>query len=713
MKNENQLLICVLVLIILWISCTPDSSEDQNWPNYQGQKSSNQYSALDQINKSNADQLEVAWIYNCGDADTAKNRTQIQCNPLIVDGVLYGSTPSLKFFALNATTGEEIWRFDPYAGSEYTAFGMGVNRGLAYWEGDQVSRLLVSAGAFLYALDTETGQPIKSFGQEGKVDLHTGLDRIVDDLFIVSNTPGIVFQDLIIMGARVSESTGAIPGHIRAFNVKTGEQEWIFHTIPHPGEMGHDTWPEGAWEHFGGANAWAGFSLDEERGIVFVPTGSAAWDFYGGDRPGENLFANCLIALDAATGERIWHYQFVHHDIWDRDLPAPPNLITIERDGKQIDAVAQITKSAYVYIFDRETGTPIFPIEEVPVPASKMIGESAWPTQPIPTKPLPFARNRMQEEDITRRTPAAYDFVKAKWDLLDEGPVFMPPSQNGAIILPGLDGGGEWGGAAFDEGTGNLIVNASEMPWILQLLPYEAKEGSPMAKGKSLYNAYCASCHGADLKGGDMFGAVPSLVALKRRLNQTQVIQTIDKGKGAMPSFSYLSDQQKDQISAFLLELESETHVESIEADDWPYPYYFNGYRRFKDQDGYPAITPPWGTLNAINLHTGALTWKVTLGEYPELTAQGVEPTGCESYGGPVVTAGGVVFMAGTLDEKFRVFDKDNGDLLWETKLPAAGFATPATYSVNGEQYVVVACGGGKLGRPSGDAYVAFKLKEK
>ncbi|MEM6320164.1 MAG: PQQ-binding-like beta-propeller repeat protein [Bacteroidota bacterium] len=696
-------------MVLLCLNCQNNTPQYVNWSSYLGDKNVSQFSPLTEINKENVQQLKVAWTYQTGDADTEKNRTQIQCNPLIIDGVLYGSSARLKFFALDAQTGKNLWTFDPFADQAFKAFGMGNNRGLAHWTDGRENRLLVTAGSFLYALDAQTGQPIADFGEQGKVDLHEGLDRNVEGLFINSNTPGIVYQDKLILGCRVSESggAGAVPGHIRAYNVKTGEQEWLFHTIPWPGEYGYETWPEGAWQYSGGANAWAGFSLDEERGTVFVPTGSASFDFYGGDRIGENLFANCLLALDANTGKRKWHYQFVHHDIWDRDLPAPPNLIRVKHKGKMVDAVAQITKSSYVFVFDRDTGEPLFPIEEVPVAASELAGEEAWPTQPIPVKPPPFSRNRITEQDLTQRTPEAHAEIKKVFANLHEGASFVPPSEAGSIIFPGLDGGGEWGGAAFEESSGQLIVNASEMPWILRMKKTETVAGQSL--GKSTYNAFCLSCHGKDMQGGDMFGAAPSLVDLNQRLDAKAVKITLKNGKGAMPSFGFLSDTQVDALAGFLLKKES-TDTKEAGKSAWPYPYYFEGYNKFVDQDGYPAITPPWGTLNAINLNTGEISWKVTLGEYPELAEQGMTETGCESYGGPVVTASGLVFMAGTLDEKFRVFDSQNGDLLFETKLPAAGFATPAVYAIDGKQYIVIACGGGKVGQKSGDSYVAFSL---
>ena len=701
-----------LLLFFCFQACKKKESAFVNWSAYLGDKHANQYTPLTQINKKNVKNLKVAWTYNSGDADLEKNRTQIQCNPLIIDGILYGSSPRLKFFALDATNGTEIWTFDPFDENKYKAFGMGVNRGLAYWTDGREKRLLLTAGPYIYAINAQTGNLITEFGENGKVDMHEGLDRNVKDLFINSNTPGIIYKDKLILGCRVSESggVGAVPGHVRAFNVRTGAQEWIFHTIPHPGEYGYETWPAGAWQYAGGANAWAGFSLDEEREMVFVPTGSASFDFYGGDRIGENLFANCLIALDANTGKRKWHFQMVHHDIWDRDLPAPPNLVRVEHNGKEIDAVAQITKSSHIFLFNRETGEPLFPIEEVPTPPSTLEGEAAWPTQPIPVKPPPFSRNRVTEKDLTSRTPEANAYVKKIWKKASEGEHFVPLTEDGTIVFPGLDGGGEWGGAAFEPSTGNLIVNASEMPWVLSLRKADAVAGKNIPKGKSIYNAFCLSCHGKDLQGGDMFGIVPSLKNLNERLDKQQITQILKNGKGTMPSFNFLPEDQKNAIAAFLLEAPDVEKVTIEEKDSWPYPYYFNGYTRFQDQEGYPAISPPWGTLNAINLNTGEISWKITLGEYPELIAKGMDPMGSESYGGPVVSESGLIFIAGTLDEKFRVFDSKDGTLLYETILPAAGFATPSVYAVDGKQYIVIACGGGKLGKKSGDTYVAFSL---
>ncbi len=711
------LLACLLFQIS---ACEPNKDtnafpQDTDWAWYLGGPGTNHYSPLAQINVENVSKLRIAWRYYSGDRDSS-NRSQIQCNPLIIDGILFGTSPKLKCFALNAATGEELWVFDPFDGN-YQLFGMGVNRGLAYWSDGLEERLLYSAGAFLYAIDAKTGKLKKDFGAGGKVDLHNGLGRDAADLFIISTSPGIVYKDLLIMGSRVSESMGAAPGHIRAYNIRSGKIEWIFHTIPLPGEFGNATWPEGAWQNSGGANAWSGMSLDEKRGWVFVPTGSASFDFYGGDREGDNLFANCVIALNASTGKRIWHYQTVHHDLWDRDLPCPPNLVTVERNGKKIDAIAQVTKSAYIFLLDRQTGQPLFPVEERPVPASQLKNEKAAATQPIPTKPPPFARQRVREEDLTTRSPKANAFAKAIWENSLEGEPFIPPSEVGTFIFPGFDGGGEWGGAAVDPQTNIIYINASEMPWVVQMVPYIPEDDGYLAtQGKNIYNTTCMRCHGLDLEGASIFQA-PSLIDLNQRMDEEDVAQVIQNGKGMMPATNYLSAGEVKAVVAFLFGSDEKIEASDIQPDSltssWSYPYLMTGYHRFKTPDGYPAIKPPWGTLNAINLNTGEIVWKIPFGEYPELSAKGIPTTGSESYGGPVVTAGGLVFIAATPDEKFRAFDKKTGKLLWETKLPAAGYATPSIYAIDGKQYVVVAAGGGKLDTKSGDVYLAFALSEE
>ena len=696
-------------------------SEDdpyRTWKRFGGDATNSQYSGLDQINKTNVDRLEVAWVYRAGGAE---ERRQIQCNPIVVDTLLFATTPQLEAVAVHAATGEEVWRFRGVAGGEEVP-ALGVNRGLVYWsdgaEDGKDARVLFSVGASLFAIDARTGQPVEAFGDGGRVDLYVGLGEDARGRTLLANTPGVVFDNLLILGMRLSEGPDAAPGYVRAFDVRTGQLAWTFHTIPLPGEAGYETWPPDAYARVGGANAWTGMSLDEERGIVYVPTGSAAFDFYGGNRHGENLFANSLLALDARTGRRVWHYQFVRHDLWDRDLPAAPNLLTVERDGERIDAVAQITKSGHMFVFDRETGEPLFPIEEVPVPPSDLDGEAAWPTQPLPTVPAPFARQQLTEDNLTRRTSEAHEAVLARLREVRSGGQFVPPSKEGTVIFPGFDGGGEWGGAAHDPTSGVLYVNANEMPWILTMVDVPVPEDERLASlGRQVYAVRCAACHGIDGEGEG--GQYPALVALHERRTSADVHALLETGKGMMPSFGHLPQEERDALVAFLFDLDGTArggaNADSASAEPAPrptLPYAHTGYHRFLDPDGYPAVEPPWGTLSAIDLNTGEYRWQVPLGDLEGADYPGHDVTGAENYGGPVVTAGGLIFIGATKDEKFRAFDKDTGALLWETELPAGGYATPATYEVDGRQYVVIAAGGAKMGTKPGDAYVAFALPD-
>lgn len=686
----------------------PRSNGTSDWPTTGGDPGNSRYSPLDQINRTNVVALRVAWTYHTGDG-LANGRSEIQATPVVVDGVLYTTTPSLAVVALRADSGTLMWRFDPFENRRRESH---VNRGIAYWSEGGERRILFSAGRRLYSLEATTGRPAVGFGDSGWVDLAAGLGRDIGDAFILATSPGVVYQDLLIQGTRVGEGEGSAPGDIRAYDVRTGRIRWTFHTAPRPGELGYDTWPADAWKTAGGANSWAGITADVHRGIVYIPTGSATPDFYGGNRIGANLFANTLLALEARTGKRLWHFQTVHHDLWDRDLPAAPNLLRVKRAGRTVDAVAQITKSGFVFLFDRETGDPLFPVEEQAVPTSDLKGEKAWTTQPFPLAPAPFVRQSIAETDLTELTPSAHAAALQRFRTLRHDALFAPPSREGTIVLPGFDGGGEWGGAAVDRQTGVIYVNGSDVPWIAamrEVTDIPLSTGSPRA-GAEVYAAFCTSCHSADRRGIDR---APSLLGVGARLSAEQVHEIIDHGRGFMPSFTNLREDEKQAVIAYLLgrplppRMAQSTDKSSERTSA---PYEFAGYERWRDSTGYPAIKPPWGTLSAIDLNTGAYRWRIPLGEYDALTAKGVPVTGTEQYGGPIVTAGGLVFIAATQDEKFRAFDKITGKLLWQTLLPAAGYATPSTYSVRGKQYVVIAAGGGKLGTKSGDAYVAFAL---
>src|SRR5690606_7758190 len=399
-----------------------------------GTKDGNRYSSNEQINLGNVDQLKVAWSYSTHDKDTS-NRSEIQCNPIVVDGILYGVSPRLKLFALDAATGKQKWLFDPAKVIEGENPKFGITRGVVYWEDETGTdqRILYSSASMLYAINAADGTLIRDFGENGYIDLRENLDTEGSEKgSALGKTPGVIYKDLLIVGMSVSEAEDALPGHIRAFNVKTGKREWIFHTIPHPGEFGYDTWEDKeAYKSIGGANAWAGMSLDEARGIVYVPTGSASPDFYGGTRKGPNLFANSIVALDASTGEYIWHYQVVHHDLWDRDLPANPNLVTVNHNGKKIDALAQITKQGYVFLLDRTNGEPVFDIEERPVPQNALPGEQPWPTQPYPTLPEPFSRQHFGPDEVNDLNPETYGELMERYKKIKHREHFVPPSKEG------------------------------------------------------------------------------------------------------------------------------------------------------------------------------------------------------------------------------------------------------------------------------------------
>ena len=665
-----------------------DASTDIGWP-VNGGIDNIRYSPLSQIDRANVSRLTTAWTYDSGDAFKG---SEMQSNPIVVDGVLYATTPALKVIALDAETGHELWTFDPSGG---TAPGTRFrHRGVAVHD----DRVFVTYRNWLYALDRRTGRPIASFGSNGRVDLREGFDRPVDKVTISASTPGAVFEDLLIMGSTVPETLPGTPGDIRAFDVKTGRIRWTFHTVPHPGERGYDTWPKDAWKISGGANAWSGVTVDSKLAMVFAATGSASFDFYGANRLGDNLFANCVLALDARTGKYVWHFQGVRHDVWDLDFPAAPSLVTVKRNGRPVDAIAQITKTGFVFVLDRRTGQTLFPIEYRKVPQSTIDGEQLADTQPFPLKPPAFTRRGPTEAMLTRRTEAAHAEVVTEFRKLKAG-LFTPPSFEGTIEFPGVDGGAEWGGAAFDPESALLYVNANEMPWIVRLIPNN---------DTSLYDAKCATCHRTDRQGSP---AAPSLIDVDKRRTREQLADVIRHGTGRMPGFPDLGAKNISDLVEYLITGRDKGADPAVMQDPSWLKYRSDGETLWRDPDGYPPLTPPWGTLSAIDLNAGAIRWQIPLGEFPELVARGLRNTGSDNYGGPVVTASGLLFIGATnFDRKFHAYDKLTGKLLWEATLPFAGNATPAVYRINGREYVVIVCGGGKNGAPSGSSIVAFAL---
>lgn len=697
MKHRILLGIAGGLMALLAFREANDSSLD--WPEYNGNAARSHYSEASQISAENVNQLKVAWTYASGGADTVFHRTQMQCNPIVIDGILYGVSANTQAFALDATTGKELWK------TNVTETEGTTSRGVSYWAEGSEKTIFFGAGKWLYAVDAVTGKLRSSFGEKGRINLKTGIERPTADDYVVSNTPNAIFEDKIIVGTRVSESESALLGDIRAYDVRTGKRIWTFRTIPDVGEMGATTWPAQARHNIGGANSWAGMALDRQRGILYAPTGSAAFDFYGGNRKGDNLFANCLLALDVRTGKRLWHYQLVRHDIWDRDVPAPPNLVTVVQNGKKIDAVAQITKQGYIFVFDRVSGKPLFPIENRTFTFDAVAGEFPSKTQPIPLKPTYFARQSFTEKDLNSFV-ADRDSLVALIRKARTGSAYIPIGKDMTIFFPGTDGGGQWGGAATDP-QGVMYIPSKEIPVYTSLVSRKQESNAKTTTGKQLYRQYCSACHGEDRRGNHD-GSYPSLLTVSKRLSEEAVKNLITKGRAMMPSFVHLSAAENKAIVDFLFQKQQDIQV--VSSQKGVIPYQHTGYNRWYDRNGYPISAPPWGTLTATDLNTGERLWQVPLGEYPELTAKGIAPTGTDNYGGPLVTGSGLLFIAATRDERLRAFDKKTGKILWQTQLPAAGYASPSTYVANGKQYVVIACGGGKLKTKSGDKYVAFAL---
>lgn len=682
------LVLCLCLLTSIAVA------QDRDWSVYGGAPEGTHYSPLAQINKSNVKQLQIAWTYDTQEAGG------LQTSPLEVNGVLYGISPTQKIFAVDAATGALKWKFDS------GIFGTQPDRGLAYWSSGDDRRIIVGVMNFVYEINADTGKAIESFGDHGRIDLREDLGVDPSTASIALTSPAVVYKDLFIVGGREPETLPCPPGDIRAYDVATGKLRWSFHTIPHEGEYGAETWPKDAWKKVGSANNWTGMSLDAKAGVVYVPTGSAAFDFYGGDRVGDDVFANSLVALNAATGQRIWHFQAVRHDIWDRDFPSPPVVARVKHDGKDVDAVIQTSKQGFVYLFDRATGKPLFPIEYKEYPKSELPGEVTADEQGLPTKPAPYARQLLTADLLTNRTPEVHKWAVEQFKNIKSEGQFVPfGTKQPTAIFPGFDGGAEWGGPAFDPETGILYVNANDIPWVAQLAENTAKD----LNGKTIYQTQCSICHHDDRKGSPP--NFPSLVDIGTRLDSAGIANVIRKGRGRMPSFTNLSQDEINAVVEYLTKGESK-ELSSAEPVVPIMKYRFMGYNRFYDPEGYPAVAAPWGTLNAINVNTGEYAWKIPFGEYPELAAKGMKNTGSENYGGPVVTAGGLLFIGATsYDRKFHAYDKATGQLLWETTLPFGGNATPITYEVNGRQYVVIAAGGGKdMRSKSGGVYVAFAL---
>ena len=898
MKTKNHKLRGSALLLLLFaatcMSAEPDRLDNYvEWGIYRGDKKGNQFAELAQIHAANVHRLRPVWEYHTGDAG---ERTSTYANPIMIDGRVYVSTPSLNAACIDAKTGEEIWFFDSSKHNANQQVMRGRNRGVVYWEGEQGQRIFVFVRHRVYAVDAVTGKLITTFGQGGHIDLRNDLGMDPSKASIECTSPGIVYQNMLIVASRVPEGYISTPGHIRAYDTVTGQFRWIFHTIPKPGEFGYDTWEFVEGEMYGGANAWGGFTVDEKRGWVFCATGSPSYDFYGGFRKGQNLFGNCVLALDAMTGKRIWHYQTVHHDIWDMDNPSAPVLVTLKHNGQTWDAVVQFTKMGFTFVLDRETGEPLFPTPELPVPASTIPGEETWPTQPFPLRPPPLTRLAVTEANLTRISPEAYTKAKSVFDRYAQGRIYTPPTLQGNILTPGTLGGVEWHGGAFDPFLSTIYVNAHDSPSVFRLRevsgPIGVQTGSPVERGTMLYQLACAGCHRVDRQGA--LPLIPSLLTSEKTDGEMKT--SIRNGQGLMPAFSQFTDGEVDALVAFirskpetqvkatsaksleqqlmaegtetlaraaleqgdakrgaivfhqphmacntchavgdkenslgpdLTRLPAETTdaqlVESVlepskvirrgyeavtfllndgrtltgfiaqERDDavvirdlsasgatvvipngdldgrekvqasimpagqvnqlasrqqfldlvrylidirhggadralalQPSPtltalhmpkarvrYLRDGYEAFSGPNGEPALAPPWGTLNAIDLVQGEILWRVPLGEYPELVAKGIRNTGARSFGGAVATAGGLIFIAGTPDEKIRAFEKHSGRLLWEYKLPVAAYATPSTYMIDGRQYLVISAGGGgKNGTKSGDSVIAFALPE-
>ena len=670
------------------------------WTEYEGGPDSSQYSALKQIDKSNVTQLQQVWFYPTGD-----NGANFGFNPVIVGKTIYVVGKKNAVVALDAATGKEIWVHEISNGR-----ARGMYRGISYWQSKDGSdrRLFYSANNMLHAIDARTGKLIDSFGENGGVDLRVGLGRDPKTIRqIQSGNPGRVFENLIIMGSSTGEEYGSPPGDIRAYDVRTGKMAWIFHTVPHPGEFGYDTWPKDAYKYIGGTNDWGGMTIDVKRGIAYFPLGSPTYDFYGADRIGAGLFGDCLLALDARTGKYLWHFQAVHHDLWDYDLTTAPKLLTIRHDGKRVDVVAVGGKDGFLYVFNRVTGKPIWPIEERPVPKSDVPGEQSWPTQPFPTAPPPFAIQRLTADDVDPYIADPAERAKIREEIANANNkgIFTPPSFKDTVEMPGNNGGSNFGEEAIDPTTGFLYVQTKNA---LSMIKLEAKRprmeihGTPATQGRVLYIQNCQMCHMAELQGQPP--SVPSLVDIVSKIGAAQVRNTVANGAPPMPAFTDLSAKDLDSLIAYLSApktadvppdllayLSAPKSQPAAATDGSDAVRYWTGYGYLNSSEGLPAARPPWETLTAYDLNKGAIAWQIPLGGVTALEKKGIDDTGSFwSRGGPVVTAGGLIFSGTKSDSKIRAYDKDTGKELWETTLPGRPQGNPAVFEVDRREYLVI-----------------------
>ena len=693
------------------------------WSDYGGGPDSAQYSALHQINRTNVSMLQIAWVFPTGD----ENRYFF--NPIEAHGLTYVMAENNSIVALDAETGKEVWAHNPDPDTEIIT-----NRGINYWESKdgRDRRLLFASNHRLQEIDARTGKQILSFGTNGRVDLKEGLGRDPGSFSLVqSTTPGKVFEDLLILGSATNEGYGSAPGDIRAFDVRTGKLAWIFHTIPHPGEVGYETWPPNAWKRVGGANCWGELSLDEDRGIVYVPTASPKYNFYGADRLGADLFGDCLLALDARTGKLLWYFQMVHHDIWDYDNAAAPKLLTVLHDGRKVDAVAQAAKTGFVWVFDRVTGKPLWPVEERPEPRSDMPGEETWPTQPFPLNPPPFARQAFTSSELSPLIGDAQELAQFRQEIdaaRNEG-LYTPPSMRGTMQMPGNSGGANWGSAAADPADGSLYVVSMDLPCMLKLERERTDRASAgesiEQQGHFIYESNCRSCHGADRKG--LPPAIPSLVNVGTRQSRGEIESIVRQGRGPMPGFARLAETDVQSLIAFLLNpsrasalpslpaAPADSEAKSPVAPDSGAVRYLSGFGFMMTTAGVPPIAPPWSSLTAYDLNKGTIKWKIPLGEVPEMAAKGIRDTGFPfTKTGPVVTAGGLVFTA-TRDHKVRAYDAETGKVLWEKRLDTGMQGIPSVYQAGGREFLVVCAAAPEMSDAASQrrihgAYVAFAL---